>query len=358
MKGSLRVFTVRGIPIRVHWSFTLLLGLVVLTSGRHGSVALSGLLWVVAIFGSVTIHELSHSLVARRRGLTVRDIVLLPIGGVSEIEGLPGSPQDELVIALVGPLANIVIAGVLVGIGAAVHVQMWPPTLFARAWIARLLWANVLLAGFNLLPALPMDGGRALRAALARTRPEPGATFVATRLARALAVMMVILGFYYDFWFVVIGLFVFVGAAGEERMAKQRAVIGDVRVGDLMVMVDAVIESGEPASEAMAKFTYAPHKAIPVVSDGQYLGIVNRDELAAAPPDNATGDVADRGAKLLEPSTEILPTVFEEFARSHRRELAVGVSGVPVGVLYATDVEARIRSATGGRASPGPRRTR
>ena len=116
------------------------------------------------------LHELSHSFVARRRGFVVRDIVLLPIGGASEISGLPGAPPDELAIAIAGPLASVTLALALALIGYMTGAHLWPPTLFSGALLSRLMWVNFLLAGFNLLPAIPMDGGRVLRALLARKR--------------------------------------------------------------------------------------------------------------------------------------------------------------------------------------------
>ncbi len=219
-RGSLRIARIAGIDILVHWSFLILPALIAL-GGTSASAVGWGMVWIGAIFGSVVAHELAHSLVARRHGVVVLDILLLPIGGLSQMSEIPEDPGTELAIAAAGPLASLGIATAFVVAGLAFHVQLWPPTLFARAWVARLAWLNVLLGSFNLLPALPMDGGRVLRAGLARHRSRQEATRIAASIARAVAVIMILGGIFYDLWLVLIGLFVLLGANAEESIAKR-----------------------------------------------------------------------------------------------------------------------------------------
>ncbi len=211
-----------GIPVRLHWTFFLLPLLVVLADAGSGAgVLIAGLVWIVALFASVVVHEFAHCLVARRRGSTVRDIVLFPLGGVSEIDELPETPSDELAIAVVGPLTSAVLGAVLLSFAWAAGAHVWPPTLFAGNWWARLGWLNLLLAAFNLVPALPMDGGRVLRAWLSRTRPRPVATAQAARVARVLGVVMMVIGVLYDFWLLLIGFFVILGAGAEVSATRR-----------------------------------------------------------------------------------------------------------------------------------------
>jgi Zn-dependent protease len=125
-----------------------------------------------------------------------------------------------LAIAIVGPLTSFALAFGAAGLGVAFDAKLWPPTLFAGSRLARLLWLNVLLGGFNLLPALPMDGGRVLRAALARHHDRRLATQMAAHVAHTLAILMMVVGFFYSFWLIVIGLFVFLGATAEEQAAQ------------------------------------------------------------------------------------------------------------------------------------------
>ena len=217
--GSVRVARLFGIDIRVHWTFLLLIALVALVSTDR-SQFLMNLLWILAVFGSVLPHELSHCFVARRRGAVVNDILLTPIGGMSEMQQIPQAPSDEAMIAVVGPLTSVALGLAIAGIGALTGARLWPPTLFAGSWFARLAWLNLALGGFNLLPALPMDGGRVFRALLARHHDRRTATRIAGRVARVLAVAMAVVGVLYDYWLVIIAIFVWVGARSEESAAN------------------------------------------------------------------------------------------------------------------------------------------
>jgi Zn-dependent protease len=211
-----------GIPLRIHWTFLLLLAFVVAVEwGAGWRSTVAGLVWIVALFGFVVEHEIAHCLVARRRGAQVLGILLIPLGGISQLAAVPEDPDDELAIALAGPLASLAAGVALLIAGVLAGARVWPPTLFAGSWWARLAWLNLLLGAFNLLPALPMDGGRVLRAALARHRDRLEATLAAGRIARLLAAALVIAGFLYDFWLVLIGVFVWLGSSAEEQDARR-----------------------------------------------------------------------------------------------------------------------------------------
>lgn len=218
---SLPIGRLVGIPIRLHWTFFLLIVLVAAvdwSAGEHAVV--SGLAWIVALFTSVVIHEIAHCIVARRRGAHVLGIVLFPLGGLSQLETMPKAPSDELAVAIIGPLTSLAIGILLLAAGAVVGAHVWPPTLFVGSWWARLSWLNLLLGAFNLLPALPMDGGRVLRATLERGRSHLEATILAGRIARYVGVAMVVIGFFYDVWLMLIGFFVLLGARAEEEAAR------------------------------------------------------------------------------------------------------------------------------------------
>ena len=196
---SFSIGRLAGIPVRLHWTFFLLVIFVAAVDWRAGEHAVvSGLAWIVALFTSVVIHEIAHCIVARRRGARVLGIVLFPLGGLSQLEAMPKAPGDELAVAIIGPLASLAIGILLLAAGAMIGAHVWPPTLFAGSWWARLSWLNLLLGAFNLLPALPMDGGRVLRAILARRRSHLEATILAARIARYVGVAMIIIGFIYD----------------------------------------------------------------------------------------------------------------------------------------------------------------
>jgi Zn-dependent protease len=212
---------IAGIPIRVHWTFALLILFIVVVYRSAGEAAVGfGLLWIAALFACVVTHEISHCLVARRRGAEVLGILLLPIGGVSQLAAMPEAPNDEFAVAIVGPLTSLGL-GVALGVaGLAFGAHVWPPTILSGSWWVRLGWLNLLLAGFNLLPALPMDGGRVLRATLERHRSRLDATLLAGRIARYVAVLMLLAGFFIDIWLMFIAIFVYLGARAEEEAAR------------------------------------------------------------------------------------------------------------------------------------------
>jgi Zn-dependent protease len=178
-----------GIPTRIHASFALVLlwiGVSTWTSAQSGLAVMLGLAFALAIFACVLLHEFGHALVARRFGIGTRRITLLPIGGVAELERSPEDPRAELWIALAGPAVNFAIAAVLSLVGFTTGA-------FASAGLAKLVftalvWANLLLGLFNLIPAFPMDGGRVFRAWAQRRHGRLRATRMAAKLGRGLAV--------------------------------------------------------------------------------------------------------------------------------------------------------------------------
>ncbi|MGA3215345.1 MAG: site-2 protease family protein [Acidimicrobiales bacterium] len=345
-------------PIRLHWSFPLVVLFVVTpTGGRFTALSFfEGLGWVAALFVCVVIHELSHSFVARRRGFVVRDIVLLPIGGASEISGLPGAPADELAIASAGPLASIALALVFALFAYATGARLWPPTLFAGALASRLMWLNALLAGFNLLPAIPMDGGRVLRALLARKRGDLSATVLAVRIGRLVGFAMVILGLRFDLWLCLIGLFVVVGAGGEQRAAAVRSATGGLKVLDVMVHDPATLEVSFPLSVVAPFLQATPGRVLPVVERGRYVGLIAAAHLPGPAGALLVGDATDRLAPALAPGDPLYPVATEVLLGARRRAAAVLEDGQVVGVLYAAHLEAALRRATSGLGASSTRR--
>ena len=340
-------------PIRLHWSFPLLLVLVILpTGGKSNARSIAeGLLWIAVLFVCVVVHELSHSLVARRRGFAVRDIVLLPIGGVSEISGLPGAPADELAIAMAGPLASVGLGLLIASVAYATGARLWPPGLFAGPLSSRLVWANFLLAGFNLLPAIPMDGGRVLRALLARKRSDLRATLLAAQIGRFMGIAMMLVGLRYDIWLCLIGLFVFVGAIGEKHAATVRAAAGGLRVFDVMVHDPTTLEASFPLSVVAPFLEAQPGRVLPVVDHGRYVGLIAADRLPSPPGALLVGDATDRAAPALVPGDLLYPVAAECLLPSRRRAAAVLADGHVLGVLYAPHLEAALRNATTGASS-------
>jgi Zn-dependent protease len=223
MKWSINAGRLFGIKLRIHVTFFLLLLYVFFSDIKEGfGQAGLSVLFVCAIFACVVIHELSHSLVARRFGREPKSITLLPIGGVAAIDMMPTKPSQEIAISIVGPATNIVIAILLVLVGgssmAAALNKSANPTA-SQLFIVNLIVANIVLAVFNLIPALPMDGGRVFRSILALKFGFLRATLWAATIGKVIALLFIVLGFFYNPWLALIGLFIFAGANSEKQQA-------------------------------------------------------------------------------------------------------------------------------------------
>ena len=223
MKWSINAGRLFGIKLRIHVTFFLLLLYVFFSDIKEGfGQAGLSVLFVCAIFACVVIHELSHSLVARRFGREPKSITLLPIGGVAAIDMMPTKPSQEIVISIVGPATNIVIAILLAlfgGMKMAVALSNNSGLTASQIFITDLIAANIVLAVFNLIPALPMDGGRVFRSILALKFGFLRATLWAVTIGKVIALLFIVLGFRYNPWLALIGLFIFSGANSEKQQA-------------------------------------------------------------------------------------------------------------------------------------------
>jgi Zn-dependent protease len=197
MFRSWKLGTAFGIGIYLHWTFFLLLAWVTLDNLGRGQtgVAVYEIMMLSAVFGCVVLHELGHALMARHYGIATRDITLYPIGGVARLERLSERPIEEFWIALAGPAVNVVIAAVLValvGLGApSVTSEGFMKSVQQGEFLRPLLFTNVMLVLFNLLPAFPLDGGRVLRAILAHSLGRLRATTIAANIGMAMAALLV-----------------------------------------------------------------------------------------------------------------------------------------------------------------------
>jgi Zn-dependent protease len=223
MFNSWKLGTAFGIGIFVHWTFFLLPAWVLFSNlGLGGPVlALYAVALVLAVFGCVVLHELGHALAARRFGIATRDITLYPIGGVARLERMSEKPWEEFWIAVAGPAVNVVIAGLL---GAFLSMtglvnQMVPLPSLGVDFLTYLMFINLFLAGFNMVPAFPMDGGRVLRALLALRLGHLRATEIAVGIGVFLAMVMGLVGILYFQSLSVVLIAMFVYFAGQQELA-------------------------------------------------------------------------------------------------------------------------------------------
>jgi stage IV sporulation protein FB len=291
----MRIGTVAGIQIRVHATFFLLVALVALAATTEGGPSMaSSLGWLAALFACVVAHELGHSMVARRNGIPTLEIELLPIGGVSKLARYPEDPRVELRIALAGPIVSVVLGVAFAFAAVAAGVEMWPPTLYGGGFLARLAWVNLLLAAFNLLPALPLDGGRVFRSMLEQHTGRERATRLAARVARLVAIGMIAAGVMVNVWLVLIGVFVYFASSAEEKAARIHERVKDRHVSDVMIESPICVSPDTPVAHLLGVMRTTAQRDFPVVTaDGAYVGLVRAAVLLHAAPDARAGSVAD-----------------------------------------------------------------
>ncbi len=228
MQGSWKLGAFRGIDVHIHWTFWLLMIFYTLSATLSGGLA-EGLLtatFVALLFACVLAHEFGHALAAARYGIPTRDITLLPIGGLARLERMPEEPKQELVIALAGPMVNVVIAAILwLGIQTfGGNAQLTPDLLLSDSLAGGLLKANIALVLFNMLPAFPMDGGRVLRSLIAMRVSHLRATEIAARIGRWMALGFFVIGFLtLQPMLMLLSVFVFLSGTAELFEARRRA---------------------------------------------------------------------------------------------------------------------------------------
>jgi Zn-dependent protease len=320
---------VSGVEIRLHVSFVAVLVLFTLAGA---------LTWMVLAFTCVVIHELAHSVVARKRGAEVDSILLLPIGGVSRIRNLESDARAEAVVAGVGPLTSLGLAAASALAAVLLGQALLPVDLYDGPLLHRLTWFNLILAGFNLVPALPMDGGRLLRALLALRYGDDRATRMAARLGRSLAGAMLVTGLLWNLWLVFVALFVYLGATREEVAAAVHARTRGHRVGEVMLLDPDTVECRATAAEILPFLRHSAQSSFPVVDAGIYVGIIDGGRIRTSPPGTLMASLADRAAPPLDPDDLIDPTALEALEDSRRRCLAVIQAGHVVGILREEDL--------------------
>ncbi|HZH98599.1 MAG TPA: site-2 protease family protein [Fimbriimonadaceae bacterium] len=278
---SLRVGTIAGIPIRIHFTFILFLAWIwILSTDARTRV----LVWLIpAIFLCVLLHELGHALTARKFGVRTRDITLYPIGGVAMLQGRRPKPIEEFWIAIAGPAVNVVIAAVLLPavIGSTGGVPKLSLSLQGLSFVEGLFMANVILPLFNMIPAFPMDGGRVLRAVLAMRMPEQQATKIAGNIGQALAIGLGFVALFKGYIILMlVAFFVFLGAGQEVQASVGLALIVGHRVRDAMITKFARIQTGDSMERAAHMLLEGSQQDFPVVLGEEVHGLLTRQDIA------------------------------------------------------------------------------
>ena len=355
MSWSIPLLRVRGIAIKVHVTFVLILVWAAyywgIATGAGLQGALFGVVATLLLFVCVTLHELGHAFQALKYGITVEDITLLPIGGVARLQ-VPENARQELAIAVAGPAVNVVIAAVLIVIGALTGTTVIEdPTAISTAmdrvnWGALLPYltvANIGLVLFNAIPAFPLDGGRVLRALLALRLDYVRATAIAVAIGQGLALLLGLVGFLGgNYFLIVIAIFIWFGASQEGEQVALRRMLGGATVGQAMIQRPQVLSAADPLGRAVELTLSTAQADFPVVdADGRVVGLLTLDELLRGlrdQPAATVGEAMRRQFPVARPEESVAAARGQLDEGRVRALPVVHADGRLAGLITATDI--------------------
>ncbi len=294
MKSKLSLGKVFGIRIQVHWTFLFIIAWVIYVGWRQGAnnqAIVWSVIYVLSIFACVVLHELGHALTAKQFGISTSRITLLPIGGVASLERMPEKPKQELLVAVMGPLVNVVIAGILflfvyqqlAILQQPEKVETFFRTVTSENYLMYLFFTNIALVVFNLIPAFPMDGGRVLRALLSFRMDRVRATQIAANLGQIIAFAFLYIGFVYNPILIFISVFVFLGASGENIMVKQMNVLKGHLVREAMITNYTVFHPQDPLDYVGKVLISGTERQFVVLqSESEIAGLLFKENIAKA----------------------------------------------------------------------------
>ncbi len=352
--GAVRIGSIGGIPIRIHVTFLIILPFLALGFARvyreaaraaevpteqlGGSPLLWGFVVALALFLCVLVHELAHSLYAMKEGGRVRDITLLLIGGVSQITEPPRTPRAEAVMALVGPLTSLVLGGVCYLLYRAAASGAHFNLQFA---LFQLVYLNVVLGLFNLIPAFPMDGGRVLRGVLASRFGLLPATRVAAGAGKVFAIAFAILGFLTaNILLMVVAFFVYVGAESESRAVLVKAVLGHIRVRDLVRSRPEPVDPSASVFDVGERMIRERRTGFPVARGEEVLGVIGLEDVQRVPPTERARLLVADALQRVAPvdASDEAAQALRAFAGARTQLIPVLEGGRLYGVLSQADV--------------------
>jgi len=343
MAWSFRIATVRGIPILVNITLILIIPLFAFAFAISPppigfatvpNAYVYGTIAGIMIFVFVLLHELGHSLLALRYGIEVKSITLYLIGGVSAIE-IPKDPKLEFRTALIGPLVSLGLGAVFFVLSLAVTATV--PNLF----LENFAYINLVLGGFNILPAFPMDGGRVFRAWLASREPYLRATHTAVQVGKIFAIGMGIVGLFYSPLLIIIAFFIYIAASDEERQTTITQTLAGIKVRDIMTSEVATVAPSMTITQLIEIMFQSKHASYPVVDSGNLVGLITFTSVHKVPPnrrdDIMVGNVMMRNVEPVTPDEEA-SDVFVMLAQRRLEAIPVVQGGSVVGIITQKDV--------------------
>ena len=315
--GTVPAFHLLGVPIRLHFTFILLLLFLVVTALGYESTAIFAT-FILGLFASVLLHEVAHAAVGAHFKIRTLEIVMFPIGGLSRMERRL-RPVEEVWVSLAGPIANLLVAfGIFLYVASTKQPISVQPSDLLHPSGGKLLplfgFANLLLAGFNLVPAFPMDGGRLLRALLTFMRPEDEATRIAAWMGRVVAFSLGLYGLVQgQFMLVFFAFFIWLGAAQESTAATGRTLTNGIPVRAAMMTQFHHLEHGDRVRDAASLLLATSQQDFPVMHGDEVIGLLDRTRLlkalASEGPDAYVAGVMDRDYLELEPTADLAETL-------------------------------------------------
>jgi Zn-dependent protease len=351
MKWSWKLGKFAGIDVYLHTTFFLLIGWIALTNWLQenslGAVVF-GVGFILALFASVILHEFGHALTAKRFGVKTRNITLYPIGGVANLERIPEDPKQELWVAIAGPAVNAIIALILFIF--LLFTQALAPfsslNLSDGLFVERLMVINLILVGFNLIPAFPMDGGRVLRALLAMKLEYAAATQIAASIGQGIAFLLGFIGLFSNPFLVFIALFVWIGAQSEARMVTLKSALNGTPVGRVMMTNFKTLSQDNTLAEVIDHVLASDQRDFPVVADEQVVGILMQsallDGLRNVGETSLVGTIMREDFQTAD-SYEMLDTAFDRLLNCDCQTLPILHNDQLVGLLTMDNIGEFIR---------------
>jgi Zn-dependent protease len=368
MDGSFRIGRIFGIPILIHYTFLLVIPLfawiigseILLTAGMikdlfsvpmDTSIITSGLMpWALGtiialgLFAGVLVHELAHSVVALHKGIAINNITLMIFGGIAQMEEGTPDPRTELPMALVGPVASLIVGFICCGLvfaapSVTVNPGMQGVWIFVFGYLGML---NIILCAFNLIPAFPMDGGRVLRAWLATRMPLHRATKIAADIGKGFAIIFGIIGlFTLSPFLILIALFIYIGANAESTAVKYSHLLQDVTIGDMMSTPVTTVPPIMPLSTVIEMMYSSKHLGFPVVERDTLVGMITLADVNSTSSIDRDAmqvrDIMTRELITLPPEAPVIDAL--RIMSSHNiGRIPVVVDGKILGIVTRTDI--------------------
>lgn len=368
MEGSFKIGRLFGIPVLIHFTFLLIIPLFawiigtdinytvqklneVLRINIDNTLIISGfvpyllgIIITLGLFACVFIHELSHSLVAKRAGIKIESITLLFFGGIASIEEREPEPKTELIMSLAGPLVSLAIGLFSVSLSYLSAIFITPPPvaglmMYIFGYLGIL---NILLFAFNLLPAFPMDGGRVLRAYLAGRMPLHKATSIASSIGKGFAVIFGLIGLWaFSPLLILIAFFIYIGAGQETAITRYNFLLKDVTVRDIMSHSPVTVSPVMSLRDVMNQMYETKHLGFPVIDHGILAGIVTLTDIARTPVIDREAmqvrDVMTREVITISPDTQVTEAL-KIMSHSNIGRIPVIESDSLIGIITKSDI--------------------